>query len=174
MSASILVPIDGSDHAEKALRLAADMARNRGATLHVVHALIQGHLPRHIRALSDKAAEESLSEKASEGFTEAELPREGADVHVEAAQAPREVLEDIAARLLEKATETAGELGVTGLETAWYLGDPVEMILEQAQARGADTIVLGSRGLSDLQGVVLGSVSHKVGHEFDGTVVTVK
>lgn len=35
-------------------------------------------------------------------------------------------------------------------------------ILEAADENGADLIVLGSRGRSDLQGLLLGSVTHKV------------
>ena len=35
-------------------------------------------------------------------------------------------------------------------------------IVETAQTKGSDLIVMGSRGLSDVQGLLLGSVTHKV------------
>ena len=41
-------------------------------------------------------------------------------------------------------------------------GDPAPAILDHAREVGADMIVLGSRGLGDLKGLVMGSVSHKV------------
>jgi nucleotide-binding universal stress UspA family protein len=37
-----------------------------------------------------------------------------------------------------------------------------KVIVETASAKGIDLIVMGSRGLSDIQGVFLGSVAHKV------------
>ncbi len=41
-------------------------------------------------------------------------------------------------------------------------GNPAEAILKAAKQVDADLIVLGTRGLSDLKGLLLGSVSHKV------------
>jgi nucleotide-binding universal stress UspA family protein len=43
-------------------------------------------------------------------------------------------------------------------------GQAARVILELASEEGADMVVLGSRGLSDLAGLVLGSVTHKVLH----------
>lgn len=41
-------------------------------------------------------------------------------------------------------------------------GQPAESILEVARVRGCDLIIIGSRGLGLLQGLLLGSQSHKV------------
>lgn len=41
-------------------------------------------------------------------------------------------------------------------------GSPAEAILEQARQAGAGLLVVGSRGLSNLGGLLLGSVAHKV------------
>jgi nucleotide-binding universal stress UspA family protein len=41
-------------------------------------------------------------------------------------------------------------------------GHVAKNIVETATAHGADLIVMGSRGLSDIQGILLGSVTHKV------------
>lgn len=43
-------------------------------------------------------------------------------------------------------------------------GDPGYEIAEYARRKNCDQIVIGTRGLSDLKGLVLGSVSHKVIH----------
>ena len=43
-----------------------------------------------------------------------------------------------------------------------YFGHTAKRIVEVAKTEGADLIVLGSRGLSDIAGLVLGSVAHKV------------
>jgi nucleotide-binding universal stress UspA family protein len=41
-------------------------------------------------------------------------------------------------------------------------GHVAKAIVEAAEANGMDLIVMGSRGLSDVQGLMLGSVTHKV------------
>ncbi|MDW7710434.1 MAG: universal stress protein [Deferrisomatales bacterium] len=41
-------------------------------------------------------------------------------------------------------------------------GDPARHACEVARLEGCDLIVLGTRGLSDLEGLFLGSVAHKV------------
>lgn len=43
-------------------------------------------------------------------------------------------------------------------------GDPAEMIQEAARVEKSDLIVMGTRGLTNVQGMALGSVSHKVLH----------
>lgn len=43
-------------------------------------------------------------------------------------------------------------------------GEPAEMIQEAATIEKCDLIVMGTRGLSNIQGMALGSVSHKVLH----------
>ncbi|RUR32721.1 universal stress protein [Vreelandella nanhaiensis] len=52
-------------------------------------------------------------------------------------------------------------------------GDPVRVILDNANVIGIDTIVMGSRGLSDFAGVVIGSFSHKISHSSKCRVITV-
>jgi len=58
-----------------------------------------------------------------------------------------------------RAMETYG--GVSE-ETHVALGHPAEEAVAHARRIGADVIVMGSRGLSQVQGILLGSVSEKV------------
>lgn len=44
------------------------------------------------------------------------------------------------------------------------VGDPAEVIVEYAKAKGCDQIMMGSRGLGSVSGLVLGSVATKVLH----------
>jgi len=53
-------------------------------------------------------------------------------------------------------------------------GDPAKRIIECAEKENADTIVMGARGLSDIEGLLLGSVSHKIAHLASCTVITVR
>ena len=41
-------------------------------------------------------------------------------------------------------------------------GDPAGVLVDYAKAHAIDLIVMGRRGLGDLGGLLLGSVSHKV------------
>ena len=45
---------------------------------------------------------------------------------------------------------------------AYRIGAPDEMIAQEADKLPADLIVMGSRGRSDIEGLLLGSVTHKV------------
>jgi nucleotide-binding universal stress UspA family protein len=53
-------------------------------------------------------------------------------------------------------------------------GDPSEAIVDFAQARDADLIVIGSRGLGRVAGAILGSVSSAVVHHADRPVLVAK
>lgn len=59
-------------------------------------------------------------------------------------------------------------------ETEVLQGSPAEKILEVAQARGADLIVIGSRGRGAVTGAVLGSVSSDVVHRSDRPVLVAR
>jgi nucleotide-binding universal stress UspA family protein len=53
-------------------------------------------------------------------------------------------------------------------------GDPVDAILAFARSRDADLIVVGSRGLGAMKGLVLGSVSNAILHQSDRPVLVAK
>jgi nucleotide-binding universal stress UspA family protein len=55
-----------------------------------------------------------------------------------------------------------------------FSGDPVEEIIQFAKNNDIDMIVIGSRGLGKIKGLLLGSVSSKVCHLAECTCVTIK
>jgi nucleotide-binding universal stress UspA family protein len=69
-------------------------------------------------------------------------------------------LED-AQTILEKAETEVGEVP-GGVHGEMLEGNPAEAIIEVAKTRKSDLIVMGSRGLGRLAGLVLGSTSQKV------------
>jgi nucleotide-binding universal stress UspA family protein len=75
--------------------------------------------------------------------------------------------------VLERARAQAREAGVP-VETEILEGDAPEALVELARSRGADVIVIGSRGLGTVKGTVLGSVSSAVVHRADRPVLVVK
>ncbi len=64
-------------------------------------------------------------------------------------------------KVLRKAQKAVGEI-LGEVHTEVLEGPPAEAILEVAKTRHVDLIVMGSRGLGRLAGVLLGSQSQKV------------
>ena len=54
------------------------------------------------------------------------------------------------------------------------IGDPADEIIRTASKEEAELIILGSRGLGTIKGVVLGSVSQKVTHNAECPVMIVR
>lgn len=68
---------------------------------------------------------------------------------------------DESKKILQQALDAVGEIpGKT--DTEHIEGSAAEAIIEVAKTRGSDVIVMGSRGLGKLAGLVLGSTSQKV------------
>ena len=89
--------------------------------------------------------------------------------------APEWMLENaVASNVLVAAEDRARERGISDVETIVAKGNVAEEITAAAERHGAGMLVLGTRGLSDLQGLVMGSVAHKVSHIAPCTVVTVR
>ena len=81
----------------------------------------------------------------------------------------REVAETVLAR-------AEGELKSQGLDVETHAreGDPAKVIIDVAQERNADLIVVGARGLSALERFLLGSVSSKLSHHAPCSVMIVR
>jgi nucleotide-binding universal stress UspA family protein len=58
----------------------------------------------------------------------------------------------------------AAGVKASGETRAGLAGEAAKAIVDEAGRFGADLIVMGSRGLSDFQGLLVGSVAHKVLH----------
>lgn len=149
---TIVCAADGSPHAAKALAIATDLAERCGARLVIVHAVAEAGVPAGLRRMAEM---EHLVE-----------PGHGVDSG-EATQALlRKVLEDAA----EEAAARLGGRVVTHLET----GDPARVVLAAIERERADLVVMGSRGLGEIRGLLLGSVSHKVAQLAPCPCLTVK
>lgn len=175
MIKTILVPTDGSGHAEKAVVLAADIAEKYGARLVFLHILQHGPLPDSLRRMADVEQVAGADPgPASAPFATVPPARFPAGIVNRKEDKSREVYEFVGRQALRRAEEIAKGKGVTATKTVMEDGDPVRRILKQADSEGANLIVMGSRGLSDLKGLLMGSVSHKVSHLADCTCVTVR
>ena len=174
MIKTILVPIDGSDHSNKAVVLAADIAEKYDAKLVMMNVLGRGPLPESLRRLAEV---EHLTTTGSPSSPIAAVPEgrfPASTTTVAAPESERAVYEFIGQKVLNSAKRTAKERGVVRIETVQEEGDPVKRILERAEREEANLIIMGSRGLSDLKGLLMGSVSHKVSHLAPCSCITVR
>jgi nucleotide-binding universal stress UspA family protein len=92
--------------------------------------------------------------------------------HVEMTE--RDIVKSLANEILYQAAERARQQGAGQIETTVQVGEPAREILAQAEQTEADLIVMGTRGLSDLQGLLMGSIAHKVSHLAPCSCITVR
>jgi len=145
MFASIVVGTDGSQTAQEAVRQAADLARRLDARLEIVSAY-------------EPVSSARLREEAQQIPADLQWvvnPREDVDA------------------TLRAAAEIAKEAGVES-ETYARQGDPADAILDVAEERGADLIVVGNKGMAGAKRFLLGSVPNKVSHHAPCSVLIIR
>lgn len=173
MIETILIPVDGSPGAREALRFGSDLALHYNARVIILHVLLHQNFAEALHGMSDV---ERTTGGGLEALGEAigALPLEKLRAARRDGEPPREVLEFVAARIVENAAETVRANGVPHVTTVVEDGDPVKRILECAEHNNADVIVMGARGLSDIEELLIGSVSHKVAHLASRTCIIVR
>jgi nucleotide-binding universal stress UspA family protein len=173
----ILVALDGSESSDKALELAGDIARAHDAEMVLLHVVSDQPLSDGERHMAEvEYLDEVLSGIDVDGVLRARGdPRVVAQrLLAQYGEIARRLRETIGNRLLDQARVRAGDKGVRTVVGLLEAGDPAPTILRVAQDQGVGMIVMGSRGLGDAKGLLLGSVSHKVAHLATCTCVTVK
>jgi nucleotide-binding universal stress UspA family protein len=142
---SIVVGTDGSQTAREAVRQAVALARQVGARLEIVSAY---------------------------------EPVSSARLREEAQQAPSDpqwlvIQRDDVDATLRQAAEEADAAGVPSAIYARQ-GDPADAILDVAEERGADLIVVGNKGMTGAKRFLLGSVPNKVSHHAPCSVLIIR
>jgi nucleotide-binding universal stress UspA family protein len=138
---SLLVPVDGSPNADRAVAHAVKLAKAMQGTK-IVLLNVQEQLEHwYQHGLSSEASRRHLQE---------------------AGQA-----QSVEARRLVDQSGCAYEFVIS-------FGKPAEVIAKCAKDHGCEGIVMGTRGLGDVENVFLGSTSFKVVHMADVPVTLVK
>ena len=131
----ILVPTDGSEGVERAIRHAVEVAASTGATLHGIYVL-------NSDAYAGLALESSWQSIGG-------LLRDDADTAV--------------ARVREIATDRSScEDPVIPVRTAVVEGTPSREIVRYAEAENCDLVVMGTHGRGGIDRLLLGSVAESV------------
>lgn len=162
MFKTILTATDGSAHSGRAVVIASDIAEKYGARLIVLHILGQGPMTESQARMVDT---EHLAQSAQTAAPSvADVPgRVKVNYQTRAvAEQTWQVRRASGTEIVQEAEQVAKSRGVQEITSKVHEGDPVKKILHEAEHEAVDLIVMGTRGLSDLKGLLLGSVSHKV------------
>lgn len=135
MIAKILIAVDGSRHSLKSVEIGAQVAKGLGAKILLFHVVKPYDLP---DSLKEFAKAEHMA------TIDADLLKKGAQ------------------HLLAKSLDTARKAGMKEVEIESEVGPIARTIVARAKSYKADMIVIGSRGMGDLEGMLRGGVSHRV------------
>jgi nucleotide-binding universal stress UspA family protein len=132
----ILTAVDGSEQAARAADAAIDLARRYSAKLYITA----------VAEWQDARTDEEL-----ERFLEIEqLSKEEFVI----AESVKDILED--------AKNLARAAGLQDVTLIPRIGKPARSILQTAESMHVELIVMGTRGRGEIEGLILGSVSHRV------------
>jgi nucleotide-binding universal stress UspA family protein len=132
----VVVAVDGSKFGDKALSDAIELCRLSGAKLMIVNVVQE--FP-------------SMYMSVAEGM----VPQPAIDDYYKAARR-------FSDHLLKRSLKKAQESGVVAETSSLDAPSPGEAIVEYAEKQGVDLVVVGTRGLTGLKRVLLGSVSRAV------------
>jgi len=169
MFENIFVATDGSGHAMRAVEVGAKLASTCGARLTIVHVAAT------YLSLGDAEKTPELPPDVRKEIKRIHDSLGGLETSALApVPAPQSAIEHIGNAVLDRSEKVARDNGAKEISRVLAYGDSAEKIVAEAEKAGADLIVIGTRGLSDLGGLVMGSVSHKVIHLAHCPCVTVK
>ena len=145
MFSSIVVGTDGSSTAQEAVRQAAQLAKSVNAKVYIVSAF----------------------EPVSEGRLRGERQQMPEDIQWMVN--PREDVE----HALKAGAASLEDDGIV-VEALARQGDPADAILDVAEEKGADLIVVGNKGMTGAKRFLLGSVPNKVSHHAPCSVMIIR
>ena len=131
---SILVATDGSEGAGRAVDYAARAAKSEGCDLLIVHVIGGYGLPDNVFRQFTRAEQAWLQEQ----------------------------LEAVSKTILNAARERAHGIGVKTILLESRSGDVAQSIIDIAQEKDVESMVVGKRGVGRIAGLLLGSISQKV------------
>jgi nucleotide-binding universal stress UspA family protein len=145
----ILVPMDGSERAEKAFDFALDLAKTYGAKLWIIN-------------VADKSTYEEMEKTVKDIIS---------GVHIK--DYIDKYAEWLSKEIFDKVSQKSRDKGVE-IETYSVTGKPAEEILSYAKKMSFDLIVIGSTGIGKAEQFLFGSTTDKVARHSTCAVTIVK
>ncbi|MCV2865179.1 universal stress protein [Albidovulum sediminicola] len=150
MIEKLLVAVDGSGHSLKAVEYAAEIAAACNAKLLILTVLRPRQTPKVSEELRKYAQLEQI------------------------AGAEYEAIKLLSRELLSEAEDIARTKGATDIAKVVETGPVARTIVDVAKKNGVSIIVIGSRGLGNIEATLRGGVSHRVELLAKCPVLTVK
>ncbi len=160
---TILVPVDGSVHAMKALQIACDLAEKYGGRIALLHILAKGRTAHQVLDLAVANAFDAKIRALLERLS-----------HAGSAPVPDSVMTVVGETILDQAAAKVDRRGLDAEIMPIASGDPADCILTARKRTGAGTIVMGCRGTGGTDANAFGSVSQTVFAQADCTCLSVK
>ena len=174
MFTSIVVAIDGSSHAIRALAVGAELAAQDNAKLGIIF-VVDSDIAGLPKGLFELARSENIINPSPNLFSNLE-PVEAASLRAagEAAAESQRLMIELAESIVNQAKRSATVDGAKNITTSIANGNPADEIIKFAEKQEADVIVTGRRGMGSVKGLFLGSTSAKVAQKSECTCITVK
>lgn len=147
MIKKILVATDASAASNRAVSMAAYLAACHNAELLILHVIRDMQLPEQMKNVPE-----------IETF----------------ANTREDILRQIAETILHEAEVRAKKGGAKKIQVAIGSGDPASSVISFARRRKIDTIVVGTRGLGKLKGLLMGSVSRKIANNAEANCFVIR
>ena len=135
MIKTILVAVDGSDHALKAVDYSSAIAAAMSAELRILYVLKSQSLPKGLLQYADAE-------------------------HIVGGN--KDILEKMASDIVINAKAHAEKAGASNITTEVIKGPVARSIVKCGKECAADMIVIGTRGMGNIEATLRGGVSHRV------------
>lgn len=170
----IAVATDGSSTALRAVQVAADLAAKYDAEVIILHVLMWEEPKTILRRLA--FVQHILDGKPEDQISSEDVSVQSIIEDLESRQIKinEKLISVLGNKLIEQATLKCREYGVHSVKEEILEGDYADQIIAAVKRTDADAIVLGARGLGQLEGFLQGSVSQKVVRDVETTCIIVK
>ncbi len=135
MIKNILVAVDGSQHSTKAVKYAASIAAAMSADVIVLYVMKNQTLPAGLVQYAN--SEHMIGDNS-------------------------DILKQLSEALIRDAKSHAQESGAKAVKSEIIEGPVARTIVARAKHHAADMIVIGSRGMGNIEATLRGGVSHRV------------
>ena len=143
----LCVAVDGSESSLNAVKTAARLAASLDAEMVVFHVIRNMKVPNELKRFVKKAALEKVRQDA---------------------------LEEVGKEIVDHALAVVAQQGIARCSADILQGDPARSIVAGANKHRCDLIVVGTRGLGQMEGILMGSISRKITDISDISVLVVK